>query len=156
SARPSWSPTSAPLAARPFDAPIEIAMDGVDQVIVDVSTDSLSAAPFVLDTGAWWTAIDEEVALRMGVVPTGEPPFEERPPWLPPGTAWVGLIDHMSVAGVEVDGARVLVQRDLGSATHSAGLLGMSFIRNIVVDLDAPARVTRFVPRDQFQPTPEM
>lgn len=120
--------------------------------LVPVTLGDSSNAPerFIVDTGAWWTTIDEDVALRDGVVRTGEVPIYQTPPWLPQGDAWVGVADHLRVAGADYVGVRVLVMPGLARGGGSAGLLGANVLSQMVVDFDTPRHELRFVPEDQF------
>lgn len=106
---------------------------------------------FIVDTGAWWTTVDEEVAERDGIVPTGEVPIYEAPPWLPRGEAWVGVADHVRVAGADLVGVRVLVMEGLARGCGSAGLLGANVLSQRVVDFDVPHHELRFVPEEAFR-----
>ncbi len=127
-----------------------------DELRIDLPVEAGGATlPFALDSGAWHTYVDAEAARAMGVVPTGEVPIYIEPPWLPPGSSWIGVVDRMTVAGVPIDGARVLVMEDLAASGGTAGLLGADFFRRFVVDVDTPARTLRLVPHDRFEPDAE-
>ncbi|MEI8254534.1 MAG: retroviral-like aspartic protease family protein, partial [Deltaproteobacteria bacterium] len=110
-------------------------------VTLDVAANG-DHVPLVLDSGATYTVLDGTTARRLGVVPTGEAPFYMQPPWLPAGETWVGLLDHVEIAGLPVDGMHVLVMENLGVT----GLLGLDFFRRVVVDIDMPHGVVRISP----------
>ncbi|MEM9194109.1 MAG: PDZ domain-containing protein, partial [Myxococcota bacterium] len=99
--------------------------------------------------------LDEELAEQIGVVPTGEVPFYIEPPWLPAHTAWVGVVDRLDVAGVPLDGARVLVMDGLAQAVGSGGLLGADFFRRFVVGVDGSASTISIMPHERFDQPPD-
>jgi hypothetical protein len=88
----------------------------------------------------------------MGVVPTGEVPIYIEPPWLPSASSWIGVADRITIEGIPIDGARVLVMDGLAAAAGTAGLLGADFFRRFVVDVDTPSRVVRLIPHDRYGP----
>ena len=151
-AAPAW----AALAAAPDTAPcqrasVEAPMRSELRPELAVTANGIEL-PFVLDSGAWHTYIDAEAARVMGVVPTGEVPLYLEPPWLPSGSSWVGVVDRLTVEGIPLDGARVMVMDGLAPSAGTAGLLGADFFRRFVVDVDTPNRVVRLVPHDRFAP----
>ena len=76
-----------------FDAAVEVRPEYETQITLDVTANG-ATIPMVLDSGSTFTTLDASVARRLGVVPTGEAPIFMRPPWLPSGVEWVGVIDH--------------------------------------------------------------
>jgi hypothetical protein len=159
-ALPSWVAPSerrahAPCLAQHVTIPMEDELEV--HVPVEASPPRMrersagASARFLLDSGAWHTYVDEDAAARLGIVPTGEPPFYAEPAWLPADTAWVGVADRLSVAGIPLDGARVFVIDGLAQHVGADGLLGADFFRRFVVDIDAPARVVRIWPHDGFE-----
>ena len=150
---PSFARTAEPLALAPlFDAVIELAIapDSATSPRIPVLLDDGDALPFLVDSGAFWTTIDEDVARSHGVVPTGEAPIYLDPPWLPSGPVWTGIVSRLVVGGVVQQGARVIVMPNLAAAIGCSGLVGGDFFARAVVDVDMPAGVVRFVPPAQF------
>ena len=148
-AHPSVAPVEAPCPPGPVQVPIE------DELRIELAVGAGgTVVPFVLDSGAWHTYVDADVARALGVVPTGEAPHYVEPPWLPSAESWVGVADRLVVEGVPLDGVRVLVMEDLAAAAGTAGLLGADFFRRFVVDIDTPHRLVRLVPHEDFRPPP--
>jgi len=155
--RPAWAAISRGRAvARPLDRVVTVPMEEQDSVLLELrgSRPDLPPAPAVLDTGAWWTILDSAAADAFGVVPTGEVPFYMEPAWLPAGSAWIGVVDRITIAGIEIDGARVLVSDELGDSIQGAGLVGWDFISRYVVEVDAPARALRIAPHALYREAP--
>ncbi len=157
-----------PLAALPdWAAPVErrargharrpaiVAIEDERRILVPVKLGAAPATPLVLDTGAHHTILAPEVAEALGVVPTGEPPFHLSPPWLEDTSVWVGVVDTTRVGDVTVTGQRVLVADNPRTLQHEAGLLGCDFFRQVVLDVDTPARELRIWERDAFVPPPD-
>src|SRR5262249_27004983 len=65
---------------------------------------------------------------------------------------WVGVVDRMQVGKAELFGERVLVATNRSMLGEDAGLLGASFFRRFIVDVDSPAAKVRLVARDAFHP----
>lgn len=138
----------APVAREPasrIDHAVEVHPASELQITLEVVANG-DHVSLVLDSGATYTVLDGTTARRLGVVPTGEAPFYMEPPWLPAGETWVGLLDRVEVAGLPIDGMRVLVMEHLGVT----GLLGLDFFRRVVVDADMPHGVVRITPPDRY------
>jgi len=149
---PEWARADPARSGAPcVTRPIVMAMTSELSVALPVQSPGSEPVPFVLDSGAWHTTVDERVAERLGIVPTGEVPIYQEPPWLPSGTSWIGVADRMTVAGVHLDGARVLVMPGLSEAAGAGGLVGADFFRRFVVDVDTPQRTLRLVPHELFR-----
>ncbi len=105
------------------------------------------ARNIVLDTGAFHTTIDEELARSSGVVPTGEAPLFVNAPYVGKGDAWVGVADRLQVGDVVVHGPRVLVTDKLGNVD---GLLGRDFFAHVVLDVNTPDHEVAMWDRARF------
>lgn len=153
-APPTWAQADPHRDSTPpcFDSAVEMAMDEELRVWLPVETPNGLVVPFVLDSGAWHTYVDEDVARVLGVVPTGEAPMYTEPPWLPSNSSWVGVVDRMTVAGIDLDGVRLLVMDGLGTLEEHGGLLGADFFRRFVVDVDTPNHAVRLVSHERFTP----
>ena len=153
---PDWARTDSGRARAPcIVEPVELPMDDELEVHVPVASPSGGSARFLLDSGAFHTYVDEEAAARLGVVPTGEVPLYTEPAWLPADTAWIGVLDRVTVAGVALDGVRVFVMDGLTESVGADGLLGSDFFRRFVVDVDTPTRTVRLWPHGEFDAPPE-
>ena len=129
---------------------VELPLPAARRIHVPVGDATGARIPFVLDSGAPWTAMTESTARALGVVPTGDASLFFEPPWLPEHWAWVGVVDRLTVGPVALDGARVLVMREMEDVLDGGGLLGCDVFRRFVVDVDAPAGVLRLHPRGSF------
>lgn len=151
SAPPVWASVRPTEGATCHRAIVEAEIRDEHRIELEVTANGVTL-PFILDSGAWHSYIDSEAARVMGVVPTGEVPMYLEPPWLPSGSSWIGVADRLTVEGIPLDGARVMVMDDLAPSAGTAGLLGADFFRRFVVDVDTPQRIVRFVPHDRFEP----
>jgi predicted aspartyl protease len=150
---PVWARPRALLALPRLDRPSETPIP--DPVRPHVAASTLERAETVsllLDTGAPWTVLTPTAARALGVVATGEPAKYMKPPWLPEGGTWSGVVDRLLLGTAELHGVRVLVTESDSALDGDAGLLGIDVLRHFVVDIDSPHRVLRLHDPARFAP----
>lgn len=122
------------------------------RIKLPVRLNGKKASWLVLDSGAFHTIISEDVAEAAGVMPTGEPPLFVDPPFLDRSELWVGVVDTLQVGDATLHGERVLVARNPRMLGREKGLLGRSFFREFVIDIDSPRRAVSVWDRSAFHP----
>ncbi|MBI2895894.1 MAG: aspartyl protease family protein [Deltaproteobacteria bacterium] len=132
--------------------PVVVPIADPRRIYVDLEASTGASRSFILDSGASYTAMDEETARAFGVVPTGEAPLIFRPPWLPEHRSWIGVVDRMRAGGAVIDGARVLVMENMEGILDGAGLVGLDVFRRFVVEVDSPAAVLRLHAPERYRP----
>ena len=150
---PSWASPAKRRKPKRFNTPVQIAIEDSRRILVPVRLNDQATLPFVLDTGAFHTVISEETAEAAGVMPTGEPPLFVDPPFLDRSELWVGVVDTLKVGKATLVAERVLVARNPRLLGNVKGLLGQSFFRRYVVDVDSPRRTVRVWDRGRFKPS---
>jgi hypothetical protein len=136
---------AAPAPLPPSPHPVEITADIVNNlVLVPVSVNGSTPAPFILDTGASTSVLDEADAAQFGLTPGGK---------VTAGTAG-GSIDAATLRNVtlELGGVTLpafdMVAIDLsgveaGLGQHVAGILGSEIFKVRVVEIDYANKVVR-------------
>jgi len=152
---PSWAQPAELRRPAAFAGAVAVPIDDPRRIVLPVTFNDNEARPMVLDSGAFHTVLSEEVAREVGVVPTGEPPIFVDPPFLDKTTLWVGVVDKLQVGRAVVYGERVLVATNSHTLHPAPGLLGLSFFRNFVVDVDSPGETVRVWDRRAFRPAAE-
>ncbi|MEZ4443550.1 MAG: aspartyl protease family protein [Polyangiaceae bacterium] len=150
---PAWARPDARKAPPPRPRSRAFAIDDPTRIEIPVRLGDGPEVALVLDTGAFHTVINEEVARRSGVVPTGEAPLFADGPWVGRAVDWIGVVDRLEIGGLTLHGLRVLVT-DL--PTIPTGLLGRDALRRVVLDLDSPRGEVTFWGRDAFTPDDRM
>ena len=149
---PAWAQPSSRRTPRAFDKPVWTPIRDPQRIKVPVHLNGTKASWLVLDSGAFHTVISEELAKAAGVMPTGEPPLFVDPPFLERSELWVGVVDTLAVGDAVLHGERVLVARNDHMLGNESGLLGQSFFREFVIDVDSPKRSVRIWDRPAFVP----
>ena len=103
--------------------------------VVEVKINSTTKANFILDTGASYTVISEDIAKELNI------DLGKKHPKIRLQTA-NGIInvplvtlDSIEISGLRVDDLAAAVH-DFSSDTNIAGLLGLNFLGNFRMDLD--------------------
>jgi hypothetical protein len=149
---PSWARPENRRVPKRFFEPVWTPIKDTRRIKLPVRFNGAAASWLVLDSGAFHTVISEDVAAAAGVMPTGEPPLVVDPPFLDRSELWVGVVDTLQVGDATLHGERVLVAKNPRMLGNEKGLLGRSFFRQFVIDIDSPKRSVRVWDRGVFAP----
>lgn len=152
---PSWATPKARRTPPHFNKPVWIPIVDSRRLRLPVRINDHKAESLVLDSGAFHTVISEEMAKAANVMPTGEPPLFVDPPFLDRSELWVGVVDTLQVGHAVLHGERVLVAKNPRMLGKEHGLLGQSFFRAYVIDVDSPKHSVRVWDRRSFRPSPD-
>ncbi len=152
---PSWAAPTSRRKAAPLSKPAWFPLLEPQRPRLPARINGVDVGALVLDSGATYSVLSEKAAVAAGVMPTGEPPMFMKPPFLDASELWVGVIDTLAVGDAVLHGERVLVAKNPRMLHPEIGLLGESFFRHYVIDVDSPKRSLRVWDRHAFKPSKE-